>query len=348
MRWRWVDGHGAHLVPVAARSSVRRGWRRCHRRCAPCRRSPTRPGIERRKLGVADNSHLAAADPIALGADLRADQQAGEKAGAPVRCARRQQGRRAHLEQRRGQRLRRLDAGREAGLEARVATAGLRSGPFREWRSTEWVRSTSNSSPVMAVAKRSTRRPDSCTHLECVPGMHTTPEKPGQSVPSPSSCVSSPRITSSAPACRWQTPGRMRGDQRASGMTGATAPSAESAEVGRRIEIGRLHPALAGAGHAADQRVDARAGGANWSASRPDRTPGIGVGRAAGSCPDRRCARTPPRRRGRCPRRADWRCPNRRQPIRLRRPRGLHRDRSVLDITSGWRAAAPSRVRLAK
>ncbi len=66
---------------------------------------------------------------------------------------------------------------------------------------------------------------------------------------SPSSWVSSPRITSSAPA----RAGRRRGGcGRRSRAFRARRHRRRGAEIGRRVEIGRLKPALARASHAAD------------------------------------------------------------------------------------------------
>ena len=70
----------------------------------------------------------------------------------------------------------------------------------------------------------------------------------------------------------------MRGDQRASGDDGSDGACAEEGEVRRRIQIGRLHPALAGAGHAADQRVDARAGRGELVGQQGGQDARVGVG----------------------------------------------------------------------
>ena len=55
-----------------------------------------------------------------------------------------------------------------------------------------WPRISEFISPVQKVAKLSTRPPFMLTHLQCVPGITTTPS----ATPEPTSCVSSPRITS--------------------------------------------------------------------------------------------------------------------------------------------------------
>jgi hypothetical protein len=53
----------------------------------------------------------------------------------------------------------------------------------------------------------------------------------------------------------------------------------KGAEIGRRVEIGRLPPAMPRAGHAADQDVDRLAGGRDVGREDVGQNPGIGVGR---------------------------------------------------------------------
>ena len=99
----------------------------------------------------------------------------------------------------------------------------------------------------------------------------------------------------------------------AAGIAGRTAPSQQAAQIGGRFEIGRFEPALAGAGHAADQHVE--------SVPRASAAPSSSSLKAAGKFfarqlahalgDERSTARC--RRRHRCPRRAGWTCPNRRR-----------------------------------
>ena len=70
----------------------------------------------------------------------------------------------------------------------------------------------------------------------------------------PASCVSSPRMTSGASALRCASPGRMRISRGRVRDLGRTADRAgqNAVEPGGERHVGRLDPALARAGHAAD------------------------------------------------------------------------------------------------
>ncbi len=72
-------------------------------------------------------------------------------------------------------------------------------------------------------------------HFECVPGMQTTPEKPGLSAASPSNWVSSPRITLSEPGTFLAHAGQDGRRQSRIGHVRMNRAGEQAAQIGRRF-----------------------------------------------------------------------------------------------------------------
>ena len=104
----------------------------------------------------------------------------------------------------------------------------------------------------MKVEKPSIRPPDTCAHLEWVPGISTTPSR----TPAPAILVSSPRITSGAPPSRRLV--RPRDDQRraTAAQVGPGEAPAQGVDLDRAVQIGRLDPAVAASHHAGHHHRD--------------------------------------------------------------------------------------------
>ena len=103
---------------------------------------------------------------------------------------------------------------------------------------------TSNSSPVMNVAKRSTVPPFALTHFEWVPGMQTTASSAASTPRAPSNWVSSPRMTSGALGSRCAIPGRIRMSRSCPG-TGTACSRIDASRAGVSTYPASTHPCRA-------------------------------------------------------------------------------------------------------
>ncbi len=182
-------------------------------------------------------------------ADLRPDQQARQRGPRPRRPAPRAAGRPARTPNR--------------SVSSRPGAAKPRATPWtkpgdtgsplgraspRLCRNTEDWLSNANSSPVIAVRNPVTRPAANCPHFECVPGRQTRPDRVGSACSSPEQLGLLPAHDVIAPGAD----GQARQDAHVEPLGGDRQRlPADRADVGGHIDIGRLPPALARAGHAA-------------------------------------------------------------------------------------------------
>src|SRR5690242_17543477 len=168
------------------------------RRLADLRQGCT---VKLNETGAAEDGEIAPADPLPLRADLGTDEEARQITRAPIGRASRQQGTGPDLEQQGRQPLWGVDTLAQAALEALGmggSLTGSAAGVSQHRMGSQHAEQFTRHDRCESLQARATE----LNPFAVGPGMQTMPLKWGMRVVSPSSWVSSPRITSSA-APRW-------------------------------------------------------------------------------------------------------------------------------------------------
>src|SRR5215472_17557631 len=220
--------------------------------------------VKLNETGAPDDGEIAPSEPLPLRADLSADEQARQIARAPIGRASRQQSAGPDLEQHGRQPLWCVDSHGQPALEAlgvvgslTCSDAGVSQHRMGAQHFKQFPR-LDRCEALHATAGKYDPFAMGSGHADDAAEMGKEGGEPEQLGLLPAHDILGP-VAPLAHARQDACPEAPAGPS--AGPWGSHGSCRKGGKIGRRVEVGRLHPALARAGHATDQGIERRAGG---------------------------------------------------------------------------------------